>query len=272
MKLRFRDSETQAEVIIGPRRGLFRICLRRPAPGSASGAGELRLLLVADLLRRVAEDIHGMQVQTAVVADDVPEDWDGVLDALWIPAPAGYARSLDDSAGVLGGPADVVLEHTPHDGSPASAPSPPQHRPPALRVGPVFTETSQAGSAAEIVAALATAGSDPLALRIALLQDRHDQPLSLTPARLDQAADVLDRWRRLVAGWADHRSAPMPARIVEQAYGALDDHFDVGAVIEILHGLTDDPTVQPGAKFETFVHFDRILALELVRYLARPPA
>ncbi|MGI8306326.1 hypothetical protein [Saccharopolyspora hattusasensis] len=268
MNLRILDSGTRSEVIVRrPPGGLFRMCLRLPEH-SPAGADGLRVLLVADAIRRVLEEIYGIQVQTAAAIGTASNGWERALDALWIPPPI-RAKSIDDAAQLLGGPADAVLESG-HESSPRGQWSCALHLPLRLWIGPVLTDFGH--GTPDFVTALTDDGHDPLALRLALLRERYDQPLPLTRTRLDRADVVLDRWRRLVAEWADHPSAPMPAHVVERAYVALDEHLDIGALVEILQALADDATVRPGAKFETFVHFDRILALELVRYLTHPPA
>lgn len=269
MNLRILDSGTRSEVIVRrPPGGLFRMCLRLPERNPC-GADGLRVLLVADAIRRVLEEIYGIQVQTAAAIEPSSSGWERALDALWIPPPI-RAASIDDAAQLLGGPADAVLESGHESSSHGGEWSCTLHRPLRLWIGPVLTDFGH--GTPDFVAALTDCGHDPLALRLALLRERYDQPLPLTRTRLDRADIVLDRWRRLVAGWADHPSAPMPDDVVERAYVALDEHLDIGALVEILQTLADDAAVPPGAKFETFVHFDRILALELVRYLTQPPA
>ena len=59
---------------------------------------------------------------------------------------------------------------------------------------------------------------------------------------------------------------------IESARAALDDNLDVPAVLALLHQLIENPAVPPGAKFETFVFLDQVLALDLARDLGQPPS
>lgn len=108
---------------------------------------------------------------------------------------------------------------------------------------------------------------DPLAVRFALIAARYDGALPLTAAVLDQAQTTLERWRRGIAAWGEHPSAPMPSDVVARCMAAVDDYLDLPNLIRILTGLGDNEVVRPGAKFETFLYFDRILACNLARDL-----
>ena len=57
---------------------------------------------------------------------------------------------------------------------------------------------------------------------------------------------------------------------VESARAALDDNLDVRSVLGLLHQLIENPAVPPGAKFETFVFLDQVLALDLARNVGQP--
>jgi hypothetical protein len=92
----------------------------------------------------------------------------------------------------------------------------------------------------------------------------------LTAATIDQAEQTLREWRRSVAAWAEHPSAPMHRATVESARAALDDNLDVRTVLGLLHQLIENPAVPPGAKFETFVFLDQVLALDLARNVGQP--
>ncbi|MGO9083549.1 MAG: cysteine--tRNA ligase [Streptosporangiaceae bacterium] len=117
---------------------------------------------------------------------------------------------------------------------------------------------------------LAQRGLDPLALRLALCEHRYRQQMNLTWETLAAADKTLRRWRDRVAQWADSPSRPMPAQYAADIAAALDDDLDTPAALRLLRALERDATVPDGAKFETFAHFDRVLAVDLARDVGRP--
>ena len=105
-----------------------------------------------------------------------------------------------------------------------------------------------------------------------LVDSRYDGPVSLTTPVLNQAQATLQRWRHRIAAWGNHPSVPMPREVVARCIAAIDDNLDVSSLIRALIDLEDDDVVRPGANFETFLYFDRVLAFDLARHLgaARP--
>ena len=234
------------------------VLLHEPGPARLSRLNNLRVLLVADVLRRVVEDLHGGQVllvfvlPDAVVSDPADALWPILplrSDAFGIRPPTGIADSLDAAAEVLGAPTDVMVAGP---NGRTMAPLPSQF------ILPVELITTPDPS---------VDGRDPLALRLALLCHRHDEALSLAPTQLEETDEMLRQWRGRVAEWAEQPSAPIPRAIIGQARTALDANLDVPNVIKLLHEVMEDLAVSPGAKFETFVFFDRVLALDLARAL-----
>jgi hypothetical protein len=244
--------------------GWLRISVRGLDYGPHSGFGSLRVLLVADVLHRVVNDLHAGHVQLAVVRPTTATETDG-LGRLALPftpemfgirPSLGVGDCLDPDAVFLGRGCDVIVEPT--TDAQVSTPQLGQSDPPlALRVG-------------EVTVPSAVKGREPVAIRLAMLRHLRGKPVSLEPATLDQAEQTLRGWRRSVAGWAEHPSAPMHRETVESARAALDDNLDVPAVLGLLHQLIENPAVPPGAKFETFVFLDQVLALDLARDVGQP--
>jgi hypothetical protein len=168
----------------------------------------------------------------------------------------GVGDCLDPAAVLLGQGCDVIVEPT-TDARVSSSQIGESNGPLTLRVGEV-TEPAPAP------------GREPLAIRLALLRHPRGEPVSLEPATLDRAEQTLRELRRSVAAWAEHPSAPMHRTTVESARTALDDNLDVAAVLGLLHQLIENPAVPPGAKFETFVFLDQVLALDLARNVGQP--
>jgi hypothetical protein len=113
-------------------------------------------------------------------------------------------------------------------------------------------------------------GADPVSVRLALLSAHYRTPIEAgggaAPAL---AGGRLERWRALVAEWAGSPGRPMCADYVAAAEAAFDDDLDTPAVLSLLDRLADDREIPPGSKFETFVHLDLILALDLVGAIGR---
>ncbi|WP_219471714.1 cysteine--tRNA ligase [Nonomuraea rhizosphaerae] len=113
-------------------------------------------------------------------------------------------------------------------------------------------------------------GMDPLAVRLAFMEHRYRQPLNLTWDTLHAADRTVRRWRARVADWSESPSAPMAADHVRRAEEALSDDLDTPAALRVLRELERDESVAPGAKFESFLHLDQVLALDLATEIGRP--
>ncbi len=118
---------------------------------------------------------------------------------------------------------------------------------------------------------LAGRGLDPLALRLAFAEHRYRQEIDLTWTALETADATVRRWRQRVAEWANSPSRPMCAQYVADFLGAFDDDLNTPAALRVLRALEEDSEIPPGAKFETFAHADRWLALDLARDIGRAP-
>ncbi|MEU4231708.1 cysteine--tRNA ligase [Nonomuraea sp. NPDC026600] len=113
------------------------------------------------------------------------------------------------------------------------------------------------------------AGLDPLAVRLAFLEHRYRQQLNLTWDTLHAADRTVRRWRARVAEWSESPSAPMAAEHVRRVESAFDDDLDTPAALRVLRELERDESVAPGAKFESFLHLDQVLGLDLAIEIGR---
>lgn len=232
---------------------MTRLCVPLRGEGGTLTGDELRALVTADLVRRVLEELHERQVMLAVAGSDI----DRValrrqINPLWVQEPAGIANSLTDAPSALGGTVDLLV--VPPGNEPARSDGAPW-----LRVGKVTGRPDYGGD------------RDATAERMVLLDKHYQQPARLGDAELTQADEVLGRWRALVAAWASQPSAPMPDEPVQRAYAACDDDLDLPGVLAQLHQLEGDAACPAGAKFETFAHLDRVLALDLAAGLGSAP-
>jgi len=259
--LRFWDDLTgsSAELAVKPSIPL-RVCIHGPADGTWSGLADLRVLLVADVLTRIAE-LQGLQVVAVLVSASPPPDaLDQDVVALGIHPPAGRAVP-GEAEKSLGGPAHVHLaRNTAGLGHSAAGP--------LVAVGPVADLTQQEPGDRPGPQSGGN-GGDQLALRLALLSRPHRQPVQLTQAVLADAAESLGRWRRAVAEWASQPSRPIPPETAEKIRDAFDEDLNTAAALDVLHAVESGHDMPAGAKFETFVFVDRVLGLDLAREIGR---
>lgn len=260
--LRFWDDRTgsSAELAVKPSIPL-RVCIHGPADGTWSGLADLRVLLVADVLTRIAE-LQGLQVVAVLASASPPPDaLEADVVALGIHPPA--ARAVPGEAEKsLGGPAHVHLaRNTAGLGDSAAGP--------LVTVGPVADLTQQEPGDRPGPQSGGGNGGDRLALRLALLSRPHRQPVQLTQAVLADAAESLGRWRRAVAEWASRPSRPIPPETAEKIRDAFDEDLNTVAALDVLHAVESGHDMPAGAKFETFVFVDRVLGLDLAREIGR---
>jgi cysteinyl-tRNA synthetase len=121
-----------------------------------------------------------------------------------------------------------------------------------------------------LLADIASRGLDPLAARLAFLEHRYRQQLNLTWDTLIAADATIQRWRELVADWADEPSRPIAPEYWARITTALDDDLDTPSALRALRELARDDSVPAGAKFETFAAADRVIGLDLVSLVGRP--
>lgn len=229
--------------------GLLRVRVHLTSAGAPYGLGDLRTLLVADVLFRLAE-FNGLQVIVCRSDAGHPEDEVKALardaDRLGIHPPADHAAPGPAA------PSDVhVVAHT------AAAD--------AITDGLVVV----CGPAEGAEGFLDAPGNEPLAVRLALLDRAYAEPARLDAETLDGAQAQLRRWRQLVAAWADTPSRPSHPEVVRSAFAALGEELDASAALAGLRRLESEPGVPDGSRFETYLCLDRILGLELPREIGR---
>jgi hypothetical protein len=240
--LRLQDGRTGSYVELASRPSIpLRMCIHGTSAGFGSGLADVRLLIVADVLTRIAE-LGGRQVIAVLTAGNLPPGWlDQTASALNLHPPA-TCGSFEEAETMLGGPADVhVAGTTPGPRGRGTGT--------LLDVGPVHDVGDW---------------HDGLPLRLALLSCRYHDQANLTRAALAEAGESLRRWRRSVAEWACEPSRPIPRETAREIAAAFDDDLNTTAVLAVLHRLESDLGVPAGAKFETFAFADRVLGLDVV--------
>jgi len=252
--LRLLDARTHSYAEVRPTRpGLLLVCAQVPGAAETADLTGPRVLLLADLLARVAE-LGSLQVFYVLASDGQQPDLERAIEALGIHPPAARASSAEAQT-ALGGPIDVHLASR-------SAPADDHLGGLAVPVGPARPHPP-AGPAEGLLA-----GDEPSAVRLALLSVPYHQPADLTEEMLAEARTTVEHWRLRVAEWAKSPSRPVPAQIAETIQSAFGD-LDTVSALALLRGLEADPDVPAGAKFETFLYVDRILGLDLPRDIGR---
>ncbi|MEW1661091.1 hypothetical protein [Streptomyces sp. NPDC093707] len=229
------------------RRGVLRMCVHLSCPGLVIGAGDLRALLVGDVLFRAAETV-GVQARHTLDPPHLPPEQVKALDrataALSVNPPAADGMAAAD--GHVSGRQRPDAEHGVW-----------------IEVGPVRQRlTAVPGLHEEAVA-------DPLALRLALLSHPRREPVPLTARVLVDDEQTLALWRGRVADWARSPSEPIPDDIRCQARAALADDLSTPRVLAVLRHAAATREIPDGAKFEVFAYLDRVLGLDLVRDVGR---
>lgn len=285
---RLSDPQTgQARVVTPGPGGLMRLYARARGAHRRRHVGDLRSLLLADLIGRHAELYHHATVWMVL---GIPDD--GNAD------PAGDDALAADSAALNLRPAErkfrassepgTVSEMIMADGRilidirgagadvwPESATGLKPEQPWArwVSAGPVLFEGRETAAAVPplTLSGLSEHGLDPLALRLAFLTNGYTEPVDLSWGALTDADAALRRWRERVAEWAESPSQPMSERVTTRVRSAFDNDLDTPGALDALDELGRDALTPPGSKFETVVLADRLLALDLSRDIGRAP-
>jgi len=250
------------------------MCICGPSLRGRAHAGELRSYLLADLIRRAAElgRLHVTVYQDSPAAPIGHEDgFAADLAALNIwPAerPPGASESATPMVmDIHVSPAGHSCGH--RDVDAVAEPEPTQCFVQSVDVGFAGHVTGVAGHVATL-ADLADRGLDPLALRLALVEHHYREQVNLSWDTIESAGKTLRRWREQVAAWACEPSAAMSRPHLMAALTAFAEDLDAPSALRELRDLENDGAVAVGAKFETFVHLDRLLGLDIAREVGKP--
>ena len=112
-----------------------------------------------------------------------------------------------------------------------------------------------------LVADLISQGIDPLALRLALLENRYRSQMDLTWDSLRAANTTLMRWRTAMATWGESQNFLADAEIQT----ALIEDLDTPRAVLRLRAIEKDQSISPERKREIFNFVDQVFALDLSR-------
>lgn len=214
----------------------------------------LRLLLVADVLRRIVEEIVGARAETVILPQgaQLPDPLEHLRAALHLLP--NEARRASPVHGYEPSRRRESITLTSADRSPLVTPAV------GTTVLPV-EEVLPRGVQHDLVAWLL--GRDPLTARLTLLRFNPSVPAILSAARLHRASETLERWRFKVAGWRD--APPAPAAQLNPLLELLANACDTAGVLLLMHRIETDHVIPSGAKYTVFVNLDRVLGLDLTR-------
>ena len=108
---------------------------------------------------------------------------------------------------------------------------------------------------------------DPLALRLALMENRYRSQMDLTWESLRAAHATLQRWRTAMANWGDSADLYADSEII----AALSEDLDTPKALLRLRAIEKDQNLSPQSKREIFNFADQVLALDLSRVIEIKP-
>ena len=112
-----------------------------------------------------------------------------------------------------------------------------------------------------LVEEIIDAGLDPLALRLALLENRYRSQMNLTWESLTAAGATIERWRSLMATWGASDDLKLDAEI----HSFFMNDLDTPKVLIRLRSIEKDATVGALDKRAIFLYADEVLGLDLKR-------
>lgn len=239
------------DAVTVPRRVI--VDLRGIAEGPLDTA---RLLLIADVACRVAS-ADGMRPGLVGVCDHAAPADTALGGRMAAAVPQRWVHDLAQAAV---DPTDLLVR--------SSHGAATEERPAVGRVMPV-AEVDGHGHAVETAARAAAGDLDPLVLRLALLHFLPEEPAELSAARLHRAAETLRRWQLKVADWHDMDPAPGRDEVVDTTRRALRDRLDTPWVLSMMHRIEFDLQEPSQSKFQLFTDVDRVLGLNLTRFVGK---
>jgi cysteinyl-tRNA synthetase len=112
-----------------------------------------------------------------------------------------------------------------------------------------------------LVSDLAERGLDPLALRLALLENRYRSQIDMTWQTLTAANTTIHRWRSAIASWGVSNDL----KVDEEIQSHLMTDLDTSKAILRLRAIEKDASIGNQDKRAIFLFADQVLALDLDR-------
>ncbi|MFM6841683.1 MAG: cysteine--tRNA ligase [Candidatus Planktophila sp.] len=112
-----------------------------------------------------------------------------------------------------------------------------------------------------LVSDITERGYDPLALRLALLENKYRSQIDMTWAAIAAADSTLKRWRKAISAWGSSDEI----KIDDEIYSHFMSDLDTSKAILRLRALEKDSTVGVLDKRAIFLFADQVLGLDLAR-------
>jgi cysteinyl-tRNA synthetase len=93
--------------------------------------------------------------------------------------------------------------------------------------------------------------------------------MNLTWDVISAANEQLTRWRTRINEWSESESEPMAQEYVDSFTESFFDDLNTPQAVNQLRNLERDPSISAGSKFETFIHLDSLLGLDLARDIGK---
>jgi cysteinyl-tRNA synthetase len=110
-----------------------------------------------------------------------------------------------------------------------------------------------------LVSDIAERGLDPLALRLALLENRYRAQIDMTWQALTAADATLHRWRTALTSWGEG----LDIKFDEEIHSHFMNDLDTSKAILRLRAIEKDPSIGNKDKRAIFLFADQVLALNL---------
>jgi len=111
-------------------------------------------------------------------------------------------------------------------------------------------------------------GLDPLAIRLAFMENRYRSQLDLTWAQLEAADSTITRWREKYQLWADAQETPDLStleRLINEIVNHLKDDLDTAGALIQLREIERDAAISEKTKALLFERLEPFFALDILR-------
>jgi cysteinyl-tRNA synthetase len=112
-----------------------------------------------------------------------------------------------------------------------------------------------------LVSDIAERGLDPLALRLALMENRYRAQIDMTWQSITAADATLQRWRKAMVGWGDGADVKFDAEI----HSHFMNDLETSKALLRLRAIEKDESIGAQDKRAIFLFADQVLALDLDR-------
>ena len=110
-----------------------------------------------------------------------------------------------------------------------------------------------------LVSDIASKGFDPLALRLALMENRYRSQIDMTWQAISAADSRVERWRRALTQWGESNEM----KFDEEIHSHIMNDLDTSKALLRLRAIEKDPAIGAQDKRAIFLYADQVLGLDL---------